>query len=273
MQPIVVNSLEVRLAETRADLDAAQALRYKIFYEEMQAQASAETRTLERDFDRFDPVCDHLLVVDRDRSSHGAPCVVGTYRFLRRSVAQRNFGFYSADEYDLRALGSFPGEIMELGRSCVHIDYRTRFVMQLLWRGIAEYVACHQVELMFGCASFAGTDPMQMMQGLSYLHHRHMAPASWRPRALKERYVDMALLPAEKVDEAQALRQLPPLLKGYLRLGGYVGEGAVIDPQFNTTDVCILVETMQVTDKYYRHYRGEAPRFNQQVAAEPALVS
>lgn len=259
MKPLIVNSLEVRLAENHAECEAAQDLRYRVFYDEMSAQPSAAMKRVRRDFDKFDGICDHLLVIDRDRAS-GASGVVGTYRFLRRSVAERQFGFYSADEYDLSPLASYPGEIMELGRSCVDAQYRSRAVMQLLWRGIAQYIDTHKVELMFGCASFPGTDVESMANALSYLRRQHLAPAHMRPRALAHRMVSMDRLPAGQINAEAALRELPPLLKGYLRLGGWVGEGAVVDHQFNTTDVCILVETDQVTDKYSRHYRVEPRR-------------
>jgi L-ornithine Nalpha-acyltransferase len=257
--PLVVNSLEVRLAEGRAEREAAQNLRYRVFYDEMCAQPSAAMKRLERDFDKFDAICDHLLVIDRDRAA-GASGVVGTYRFLRRSIAEQQFGFYSADEYDLSPLSSYPGEIMELGRSCVDKQYRSRAVMQLLWRGIANYIAAHKVELMFGCASFPGTDVESMANALSFLRSQHLAPAHMRPRALTQRLVRMDRLPPAQINAEAAQRELPPLVKGYLRLGGWVGDGAVIDHQFNTTDICILVETDQVTDKYHRHYRVEPRR-------------
>ncbi len=126
--------------------------------------------------------------------------------------------------------------------------------MQLLWRGIAAYVFLHKIELMFGCASLPGTDPDALALELTYLYYNHLAPASIRPRALPHRYIEMRRLDREEIDARAALNRLPPLIKGYLRLGGFVGDGAVIDPQFNTTDVAVVVQTDLVTDKYYRHY-------------------
>jgi len=256
--PILSGSLEARLACSDADIDAAQALRYRVFYGEMQARPSAEVERRQRDFDRFDAVCDHLLVIDHGRNApHGV--VVGTYRVLRRSRALQNFGFYSADEYDLSHLMVYPGEILELGRSCVDAAYRNRPTMNLLWQTIASYVFHHDIELMFGCASLPGTDPGRLALPLSYLHYYHLAPPALRPQALKERYVDMRLLPEEQVDPRAALAELPPLIKGYIRLGGFVGEGAVIDHQFNTTDVSIVVKTDLVTERYYKHYVRREP--------------
>lgn len=262
---VTAGTLEVRLAATAAEIDAAQALRYRVFYEEMAARPTPEVAASHRDSDSFDEYCDHLLVIDHKRGA-GAEGVVGTYRLLRRGVATRHSGFYTATEFDIGPLLAYPGEILELGRSCVDIAYRTRPTMQLLWRGIATYVFHHDIKLMFGCASLPGTDPQAVAVPLSYLYHYHLAPPSLRARALPARYVDMNLLPCSEVDMAAAVAQLdsraavaalPPLIKGYLRLGGLVGDGAVIDQQFNTTDVCIIVVTDHLTEKYFNHYRRQ----------------
>ncbi|WP_288903398.1 GNAT family N-acyltransferase [uncultured Sneathiella sp.] len=254
MEPLRFNNLELRLARNAADLDAAQALRYRIFYEEMGAKPSALCREQSRDMDRFDEFCDHLLVIDLEKGTEGAPYVVGTYRFLRSSVAKKKGGFYSESEFDLCNLTLFPGEIMELGRSCIDAAYRRRGAMQLLWRGIASYIHLHDVQIMFGCGSIHGTDLKEQARVLSYLHHFHKAPGHLRPRALEEHYIPMKMMKRKEVDIELAQRELPPLLKGYLRLGGYIGDGAVIDHEFNTIDVCVIVETENVTSKYIRHF-------------------
>ncbi len=252
--PVEAGPLAVRLAECAVDIDAAQALRYRVFYEEMAAKPSPEAAASRRDADEFDAVCDHLLVIDRRRELDGGRGVVGTYRVLRRAPAEAFGRFYSASEYDISPLLAFRGEILELGRSCVDADYRNGLTMQLLWRFIAAYVYHYDIEIMFGCASLPGTDVEALALPLAYLHHFHLAPPALRPNALPERYVSMAQLPAEAVDRKAALAKLPPLIKGYLRLGGFVGDGAVIDHQFNTTDVSIVVKTDLVTEKYIRHY-------------------
>jgi putative hemolysin len=249
--------LQVRLAETPADIEAAQALRYRVFYQEMGAHPTIEMAMVRRDFDDFDAICDHLLVIDQAKGA-GADAVVGTYRLIRREAAVRHGRFYTANEYDISRLAAYQGEILELGRSCVEAASRNRATMQLLWRGIAAYVFHYGIELMFGCASLPGTDPDALALPLSYLYHHHLAPPSLRARALPERFVDMNRLAQDEVDPASALPLLPPLIKGYLRLGGFVGDGAVIDHQFNTTDVCVLVKTDLVTEKYYRHYERRA---------------
>ena len=250
---VVAGDFEVRLAETAAEIDAAQALRYRVFYDEMKARPTPEMARLRRDFDDFDPVCDHLLVLDR-RRGEGAEGIVGTYRLIRRPAAAKIGRFYSAAEYDIAPLIDYPGEILELGRSCIEKDARNTATMQMLWRGIALYAFHYNIQIMFGCASFPGTDPSQHAQPFSYLYHRHLAPPEIRVRALDSRYVKMDTLAPGSYDERKAMARVPPLIKGYLRLGGFVGNGAVIDAQFNTTDVCIIVKTELVTEKYIRHY-------------------
>jgi putative hemolysin len=249
--------LEVRLAESAADIDAAQALRYRIFYEKMGARPLPGMESERRDRDQFDQICDHLLVLDHSRGT-GLDAVVGTYRLIRRDAAARLGAFYSAAEYDIGPLIAYPGEILELGRSCVDAGYRARPVMQLLWSGIAAYVFHYEIALMFGCASLPGIDPDALAVPLSYLYHHHLAPPALRARALPERYVEMRRLDAAAIDPMRTLAILPPLIKGYLRLGGFVGDGAVIDEQFNTTDVCIVVKTDLVTEKYTRHYERQS---------------
>ncbi len=249
-------NLGVRIASDAAEVDAVQALRYQVFYGEMGAVPSAEAARTGRDTDRFDEVADHLLVVDH-AIGPGPEGVVGTYRLIRQPAADRIGRFYSADEYDIAPIIGFPGHVLELGRSCVHPAYRNRAAMQLLWRGIAAYVFLHRIDLMFGCASLPGTDPDALAEELTWLYHNHLAPPALRPRALPHRYVEMRRRDPAALDARRVVARLPPLIKGYLRLGGFVGDGAVIDRQFNTTDVAIVVKTDLVTDKYYRHYERQ----------------
>jgi len=249
--------LQVRLAQSAADVDAALALRYRIFYEKMGARPLPGMEQQRRDYDGFDEICDHLLVLDHSRGT-GPEAVVGTYRLIRRAAAERFGTFYSAAEYDIAPLIAYPGEILELGRSCVDAGYRARPVLQLLWSGIAAYVSHYDIALMFGCASLPGTDPAALAVPLSYLYYHHLAPPALRARALPERFVEMRRLGPAAIDPMRTLGALPPLIKGYLRLGGFVGDGAVIDEQFNTTDVCIVVKTDLVAEKYSRHYERQS---------------
>ena len=246
-------NLGVRIATTPDEIDAALELRYRVFYEERGAVPDAAAAASRRDRDEFDAIADHLLVVDHAIGS-GPKAVVATYRLIRSEAAATLGHFYSADEYDITPMLAFPGQVMELGRSCVHPAYRNRTAMQLLWRGIAAYVFQHRIDLMFGCASLPGTNPDAVATELTYLYTHHLAPADVRPRALSRRYVEMRRLDPASLDPRRALAKLPPLVKGYLRLGGFVGDGAVIDAQFNTIDVAVVVKTDLITDKYVKHY-------------------
>ena len=245
--------LGVRIATTAAEIDAALALRYRVFYTEMGARADAATADSKRDRDAYDGVADHLLVVDH-AIGPGPEGVIGTYRLIQREAAATIGHFYSAGEYDVSMIERLPGAVMELGRSCVDARYRSRPVMQLMWSGLAAYVFHHKIDLMFGCASLPGIDVEALAPELTYLYYHHLAPPALRPRALPHRYIEMRQLDRDEIDPRRALAALPPLIKGYLRLGGFVGDGAVIDAQFNTIDVAVVVKTDLITDSYYRHY-------------------
>jgi putative hemolysin len=259
-------SLELRVAETPAEIEAAQALRYRIFYEELNAKPTPEMSSLRRDFDSFDPFCDHLIIIDRDKGE-GAAGIIATYRLMRREQAGRRGQFYSIDEYDISALVNYRGGILELGRSCVDPAYRTKAAMQLMWKGIADYIQHYKIGVLFGCASFPGTDPQAHKAALSYLYHRHLAPPEYRARALPGRYVSMNMMPVEEINEKRAFMALPPLIKGYLRLGGFVGDGAVVDPQFGTVDVSVVVVHDLIADKYSRHYDHAAAKTDESSSA------
>ncbi len=249
-------SLEVKISRDPEAIHAAQKLRYSIFFGEMggvsqRPQVIAE----QRDFDEYDDVCDHLLVIDHDRATPQEK-IVGCYRLLRRSVMPKIGRFYTAGEFDISPVEKVGGEIMELGRSCVHANYRNRAVMQLLWRGIGEYMAKYDITLLFGCASFTGTNPEEYAEALSYLYHYHLAPPELRLTALPQHYQRMNLLPKEAIDPKRAFNMVPPLIKGYLRLNGVVGDGAFIDDECHSIDVGIIVKTNLVTDKYAKRYQG-----------------
>ena len=256
----VSGALEVRLAETDAEVEAAQRLRYRVFYEEMSAIPSPPMRESQLDFDQFDGFCDHILVVDRAALDDECQAsVVGTYRLMRGADAQRAGGFYTSGEYDLSSLLSFRTEgqrLLELGRSCVLKAYRSKPVsMQLLWRGVMAYVARFSVDTMFGCASLPGTDPAALALPLSYLHHHHSMTSADCVRARPELYANMNRIPKEALDIREARRMLPPLIKGYLRAGAQIGEGAVVDRQFGTTDVFIYLPVRRIETRY-RHRFG-----------------
>jgi putative hemolysin len=253
-EPITAGSLEVTLAKTKREIEWAQELRYRVFVEEMGAKACPSTQKTKRDSDEFDAICDHLLVIDHSLPKGTNP-VVGTYRLLRKQIAQSFGKFYSESEFDIRNLVAFnEGEVLELGRSCVDMNYRNRSSMQLLWRGIGAYLAEHNIHLMFGCASFNGTNPAMHRLALSYLHHFHQAPENLRTYALPSCAGKIDYLPKEEVDPRQAILTMPPLVKGYLRLGCYIGEGVAVDEEYNCLDVNIILRTDKVGEKYANRY-------------------
>lgn len=259
-----VGQLDVRLAASPAEIAAAQALRYQIFYDEMGAKPTPAMAAARRDIDDYDAICDHLLVIDH--GIDGVPQVVGTYRLLRQDVAAAHRGFYSAAEYDLSPLVARQGagQLLELGRSCVAPAWRNTTTITLLWRGIASYLQAHDISHMFGCASLAGADPLLHAAELSYLYHHHLAPADLRARAFDSNHVPMDRLPAASIDPRAgasidmraAARALPPLLKGYLRVGAMVGDGGFVDHQFNTVDVFVIMPVDRITSRYAARFAG-----------------
>jgi putative hemolysin len=259
-----IGDLEVRLAQSAAEIRQAQKLHYRVFYQEGSALADPGRLFARRDIDAFDAICDHLLVLDHaaEKQKRGKPVVVGTYRLLRQQVAEDFGGFYTASEFDIAPLiGRHRGlQFLELGRSCVLPAYRNKRTVGLLWQGIWNYLMQNRLDVMFGCASLDGTDPERLAMPLSFLHHYCRAPEPWRARALPERYVEMNLVSKETIDPKAALRSLPPLVKGYLRLGCYIGDGAVVDHQFGTTDVLIILPVSALSTRYVEHFGANAER-------------
>ena len=252
---IAAGRFTVKLAEDSAEVAAAQRLRYRVFVEEMGARASGPDREDRRERDRFDPCCEHLLLLDSECTDPEIERqVVGAYRLMRGDRVQAGIGFYGQTEYELSKLRAYPRPVLELGRSCVDAAYRGGPGMHLLWSGLAQYVADNDIEIMFGVASFHGTDPAPIAEALSYLHHNHLAPEDIRVRAIEERYLSMDILPPDRISRDRALDQIPMLIKAYLRLGGFVGDGAYIDHDFNTIDVCLLMDTTRMVDRYRTFY-------------------
>lgn len=249
-------NLEIRLAASEADVKACQRLRYEVFYEEMAARPIGDMCAKRLDHDRFDAVADHLMVIDRSGPA-AMRNVIGTYRLIRRDVADEHGGFYTSGEYDITPMldRAGPGvNFLELGRSCVHKDHRNRPTINMLWHGIGHYIAAHDVDVMFGCASFPGVDPQTFAQPLSFLHHNLQAPEDYSVRALSDQFVDMNMVPENEVDERTALRQMPPLIRGYMRSGCVFGDGAVIDPQFSTVDVFVMLLMKDVEERYFHRF-------------------
>lgn len=250
---LTASDIEVRVATSEREIIAAQKLRYKVFYDEMQAVACANAHLAGLDFDRFDDIADHLLVIDNSQIGIDAQ-VVGTYRLLRQQQVNLTGGFYSQNEYDISSLLKSGLQLLELGRSCVRADYRKGRAMDVLWRGLAAYFTHHDIDVMFGCASLPGTDPDGLAIPLAYLYHNHTAPNDLCPVANPGQFVEMNRLAPDAFSDRRAFAGLPPMIKGYLRAGAMVGDGAVVDYQFNTVDVCIVMKVKQITDRYQARF-------------------
>jgi putative hemolysin len=258
-----IGSLEVRLARNVDEIAAAQEVRYRVFFEELGASAQGLARTTGRDADRFDPFCDHLLVFDRALHGPEHRRIVGTYRLLRQSVAEACAGFYSETEFEIRNLVKrHPGDrFLELGRSCVLPEYRSRRTIEVLWQGIWTYITHYRTDVMVGCASFPGTLPEEHSEALSCLAYDFRTRPAWDVRAVAGRYRSMELLPRKSVSTRAAMAALPPLIKGYLRLGARIGEGCVVDHDFGTVDVFIVLPATDIAPRYVNYYSGEAEQF------------
>lgn len=257
-----IGTLEVRLARDAAKIAAAQEVRYRVFYEELGA-GRGSLRTAERDADRFDDICDHLLVFDTALAGPAHSRIVGTYRLLRQERAQSAGGFYSEDEFDLKALiARHPGKrFLELGRSCVLPAYRSKRTIEVLWQGIWAYINHHGIDVMAGCASFQGTVPAAHAEALSYIAHHCRASSLWDVRAVSERYCSLDLMPAEAINPKSAFLAMPPLVKAYLRIGAKVGDGCVVDADFGTVDVFIVLPVSDIGARYINYYGGETQGF------------
>ncbi len=263
-----IGDLEVRLARTTKDIRRCQRLRFKVFYDEMGAKADARGFLSRRDIDPYDRICDHIMVIDRkgkvNRFGQVGPKVIGTYRLLRSDVAEAaRVDFYTSGEYDLtRFLAGNRGlKLLELGRSCVLEPYRNKRTVELLWHGVWSYILHHRIDVMFGCASFEGVEPEKLALPLAFLEHHAAGNRNARVKALPGLHVRMDRVPREAVDLKAAMKALPPLIKGYLRLGATFGDGAVIDHQFGTTDVFVTLRVADIDPRYIEHYGADASRY------------
>ncbi|KAA2316960.1 GNAT family N-acetyltransferase [Pseudooceanicola sediminis] len=245
---------ETRLARSAEELAAAQHLRYRVFVQELGGTGAMVDHAAQLERDRFDPFFDHLLLLDHARPGALRDQVVGVYRLLTDDRAREMGQFYSADEYDLGVLTASGRKLLELGRSCLHPDYRGGEAMFQLWNALSEYIADRGIEVLFGVASFHGTDTAALAPSLSLLHARHLAPDDLRVRAQPSSYLAMDQIAESDLDRVAAMKAVPPLIKGYLKLGGFVGEGAFVDHAFNTVDICLVLDMARLNEKQSRLY-------------------
>ncbi len=258
-----LGSLQVRLATNNVEIEAAQRLRFKVFYHEFGAELDQASVLAQRDQDVFDAYCDHLIVLDNALAGEPSQQIVGTYRLMRKQHAEEAGGYYSADEFALAGLMARHADrnFLELGRSCVLPAYRSKRTIELLWQGIWSYARQHDIDVMIGCASFAGTIPAQHAEALTFLNAHAKVCAQWHIAPLPSRHVDMDFMPTEAIDLKSAVKRLPPLIKGYLRLGASFGDGAVIDPKFRTVDVMVVLPVEHIKQRYKTYYGENGERY------------
>ncbi len=256
--PVSGPDLSVRFATGAEDILAAQRLRYQVFVAECGGDGTTVDHELQIERDRFDPYCDHLLLMDESRPKSDQ--IVGAYRLMSQKGAESAGQYYSETEFDLGPLIGSGRKLLELGRTCLRPEYRGGTAMYALWSALARYVDEQDVEILFGAASFSGTDTRALAQPLSYLHHHHLAPPELRVAARGAQAVVIDVIDKTELDRRAAITSTPALIKGYLRIGGFVGQGAWVDRDFNTTDICMLLDTRvrSTRQAIYRSPRGDS---------------
>ncbi len=249
------NRFEVRFAETSTEVKRSQELRYKVFIEEMGGRPCQSSSEQYLEKDEFDDHCRHLILIDHKKNGKKViQKIIGVIRLILGSEAKLRLGFCSSREYDLNLLLSLGQNCLELGRTCIEKPYRNSLALHYLWKGLGSYTKANDVSFLLGLASFPGNDVKKISMALSFINEKYLAPPEIRPKALKNGFIDMAIIPRSEINRSEALLQMPSLLKGYLRLGARVGEGAFIDRKLNTIDVCIIIDINQMLDKYKDYY-------------------
>jgi len=256
LEHLTVGDISLKIAENEEEIEQAQRLRYQVFYEELGAKPTGVMGADGREIEAYDPFCDHLLVIDK--SAPKGSQIVGTYRILmQQTAAAHGIGLYTETEFDLSKLKATGGKIMEVSRSCVLTPYRSKMAINLLWRGIAAYVFANNVDYLVGTPSLTGVNPEEYKEALAYLNAFHLCDENIRPRVLDPYYHALPQVDKDSIDAKKAFMDLPPLLKGYLRVGAMIGDGAFIDHQFNCVDVAIVVSMTNVNDRYYNRYKTD----------------
>lgn len=236
---------QVSLARSDDEIRAAQRLRYEVFVTELGGDGAGVDHAARREIDTFDAHADHLLLRDLRHADSETDGVVGVYRLMTARHAAAAGRFYSEDEFDLSPLLNSGLTLLELGRTCLHPDHRGGPALLALWQGLAGYVADHGSDVLFGTASFHGTDLDALSHAISHLHAEYLAPEALRVTTRMP--AETPLLPPDRIDRKAAMRDTPALIKSYLKLGGTIGQGVFVDHAFNTTDVCLILETANIT--------------------------
>ena len=252
---IETENLIIKLAETSAEIKKAQSLRYSVFYKEKNAKADLSKKILRRDFDKVDRFADHLIVIDKNISSLQNN-IIGTYRLIRGDLANQYGGFYTSTEFDLSNIFRTykNNQILELGRSCIHKKYRNGATVNLLWKAIANYVSIYDIKILLGCVSFPGTNVMNFSDELGYLKRNHSLQSELSVKSLDVNIYPINNSKNKNVSDLKLFIKLPPLIKGYLRVGGKVSESYFVDYDFNTIDLCLVVQTNDINNKYKKKF-------------------
>lgn len=232
----------LRLAETAEEVQNAQNLRHRCFFPNQNPTGL--------DQDEFDDIADHLIAIDKTNGQ-----VVGTYRFMRQEHANKAGKYYSESEFDLSFLDQMTGNKLELGRSCVAEEYRKSGVATLLWLGCGAYVYAYDINILFGCASFPGTDPTNHAQALSFLHYELAPPEGVNVKAKTDTVIRTNILPLHQIDKRQALNEMPSLIKGYCKMGGWFGKEAAVDAEFSCLDLLLCVSDETAPPKYHKRFK------------------
>jgi putative hemolysin len=261
---IKVRDYEVRLTRSKEERKLVRQLRYEVFVEEDGAVPTEEQKNLREEYDGYDRFAEYMAVFHEGK-------IVGTYRIIDRAAAEKSDGFYTETEYNLAKIKKVRGNIAEMSRACVKKEYRDGgLVMRMLWMGLGDYILKRKIVVLFGVASWVGKDPADFAQAISYLYYNHLAPLPLRATVLEDMFAEgvnpklsrMNILPRDFVDAAKARAQMPPLIKGYLRLGATFGKGVFIDAPFNTCDVFVICQTKNISRIYQKHFTGSENAFD-----------
>ena len=239
-------NIVVRLAQSKEEVEQAQKLRYEILI--LNYDDSKDKQGL--DACEHDEYCECLVAIDETTGK-----VVGTYRLMSNMHLEKIDSFICENEYDLTNLRNCGHNVLELGRAVVHQDYRNGLVIRMLWQGLFEYCKIHEIKYMFGLIGFVGTDAEKHKNVLSYLKRNYLVDENLDCEA-KEPSVKYALLEKDQIDEGEAKKQVPSLLKGYLALGCKVASGSYIDYDFNSTDILIILDVENINKTFAKRMFG-----------------
>ena len=249
-EPIIFKNFTIKIAESNFEIKKAQSLRYKIFFKEKKIKKKNFKFLLQRDYDFYDKISDHLIIIDNNREIRDN--VIGTYRLLRGNCAKLYRGFYTEQEFDISNLKkNFSSkDILELGRSCVHPQYRSGIILKLLWQGISNYIKMYKIKILMGCASFHGTNPSKFKDEFSLLYESYRLPEDYDVKSLQSNEISFN----KNINHSTILNKLPPLIKGYLKAGGMVSENFYIDKEFETIDYCVIMLTEKIVSRYQNKF-------------------